>query len=256
MPNRDHSSAIPAAKVSSADRAIDEWIIIGIPRRGLNPRNAMNPERAGIIHRAATRWVTSHVASRFSRCTARIPFSSVRSSGAANWPPALLIRWSTRSYRSPTASMNAATCSGSRTSHGIAKAGVAELLDRVAQRLLAPTAERDARAGRDERARRRPPDPGPAAGDDRDLARERVGRQRRRGGRGYHGPQVWTSAGARWQAKAACGSPCARSPGRTARARRSSCTMASRRRSGSGTSCSRAGAPLPRGDLRCARPRR
>ena len=73
IPYLDHSRAMPAANVSSAERAIDEWTIIGIPRRGLNHRNAMNPARAGIIQRDATCWVTSHVASRFSRCTARIP---------------------------------------------------------------------------------------------------------------------------------------------------------------------------------------
>ena len=44
----------------------------------------MNPPRFGIIQRAATCWVTSHTASTFNRCTARIPFSDVCSSGAAN----------------------------------------------------------------------------------------------------------------------------------------------------------------------------
>ena len=100
---------------------MDEWIIIGTPRRGLNPRNATNPVRRGIIHRSATRWVTSHVASTFSRWTARMPFNAIDSSGAANWPPALFTRMSTTPNRSSTASRNAPSCSGSRTSVGIAR---------------------------------------------------------------------------------------------------------------------------------------
>ena len=109
IPNFDHSCAIPAANVSSADRAVEEWIIMGTPRRGLNPRNATNPLRPGIIQRSATRWVTSHVASTFSRCTARIPLSAIASSGAANCPPALFTRMSTAPNRSSTASRNAPT---------------------------------------------------------------------------------------------------------------------------------------------------
>ena len=77
IPNRDHSSAIPAAKVSRALRAIDDGTTLGIPRRGLNPRNAMNPLRCGIIQRSATRAVTSQVASTFRRWIARRPFGEV-----------------------------------------------------------------------------------------------------------------------------------------------------------------------------------
>ena len=66
---------------------IEEWAIMGIPRRGLNPRKARNAAAPrGLIQRSATRWVTSHVASTFSRCTARIPLSAIASSGAANCP--------------------------------------------------------------------------------------------------------------------------------------------------------------------------
>ncbi len=102
IPYFDHSWAIPAANVSRADRAVDEWIMVGIPRRGLNPTNATKPERRGIIHRAATCWVTSQVASTFNRCTARIPLSEMSSSGAANWPPALFTSTSTAPNREST----------------------------------------------------------------------------------------------------------------------------------------------------------
>ena len=84
IPNRDHSSAIPAAKVSRALRAIDDGTTLGIPRRGLNPRNATNPLRCGIIQRSATRAVTSQVASTFRRWIARRPFGEVSSRPAAN----------------------------------------------------------------------------------------------------------------------------------------------------------------------------
>ena len=54
------------------------------------------PRRAGIIQRFATSCVRSHGASTFSRWTARNPLSAIDSAGAANCPPALLTRMSTR----------------------------------------------------------------------------------------------------------------------------------------------------------------
>ncbi len=119
-PKRDHSFDSDAAIVSRAERAIEECAIIGIPRRGLNPRKNTTPRRRGIIQRVATSCVRCQGASTFSRCTARSPLSSIASAGAANWPPALFTRMSTAPKRSSTASRNTATCAGSRTSQGIA----------------------------------------------------------------------------------------------------------------------------------------
>ena len=45
IPYLDHSIATVAAMFSSAARAADEWAIIGIPRRGLNPRKHTKPRR-------------------------------------------------------------------------------------------------------------------------------------------------------------------------------------------------------------------
>ena len=112
---------MPAANVSSADLAIEECTIVGTPRRGLNPTNATNPRLCGIIQRLATSWVRFQLASTFSRCTARIPFSGICSSGAGNCPPALLTRTSIRPICSPRPSSIASTCSSSRTSHGKAR---------------------------------------------------------------------------------------------------------------------------------------
>ena len=62
----------------------------GIPRRGLKPMNTTSPVRRGIIERSANVRVTSHVASTFSRCTARQPFGGISSGVAANWLAASL----------------------------------------------------------------------------------------------------------------------------------------------------------------------
>ena len=157
---------------------MEEWTISGTPRRGLNPTNATKPLRCGISQRSATRWVTSHVASTLSRCTARSPLVEVSSSGAANCPPALFTRTSTRPKRSPTASSSEVSCSPSRTSATWAKQAVAELLGDGGQGLGTPAADGHLGPGPRERAGRGPPDAGPAAGDQGDALRERVARQR------------------------------------------------------------------------------
>ena len=102
IPKRDHSFEKLAAMFSRAARAAEECAICGTPRRGLNPMKKTTPWRSGIIHRFAALTVRSHGASTFRRWTARRPFSTMVSAGAANSPPALLSRRSTAPRPVPT----------------------------------------------------------------------------------------------------------------------------------------------------------
>jgi hypothetical protein len=82
IPNRLHSTAMPAARFSSAARAAVAWAKPGMPLRGLKPLNTTSPLFRGIIERVATWWVRFHAASTVRRWTARHPFGEISSAGA------------------------------------------------------------------------------------------------------------------------------------------------------------------------------
>ena len=160
IPYLDHSSAIPAANVSSAARAVDEWIIIGIPRRGLNPRNATNPRR--VRDHPALRHALRHVPRGVDvqPMDGPHPLERDRLERRRELPAGVVHqdvdpRRTVRPPRRGTPS----TCSASRTSRGHRQAlrpGGLELAADGLERLGPATADRD-RARRSWRAPTRSP---------------------------------------------------------------------------------------------------
>ena len=111
------------------------------------------------------------------------PLRVISSAGAVNWPPALLTSTSTRAEALERSRRRAPDLLGladvARASRGTRRRRARARRATALERLRAAAADRDPGARGGERERRRPADPGAAAGDQRDLAPVRVRRERR-----------------------------------------------------------------------------
>ena len=173
----------PQARFSSAARAALACANPGIPRRGEKPMKTTSPPSPGIIERFATWLVRSQTPSTLSRWTARQPFErDLLRAGPRTGRPALLTSTSIRAEAlehrldQPVDLVGLADVAGQRQALGARRL---ELVPDPLERLGPAAADRHPGAGRRQGVRGRAPDPGPPAGDERDLAGVRVRRRTR-----------------------------------------------------------------------------
>ena len=179
MSKRAHSIESVRIMFSTAARAAPEWTMPGIPWWGERVTLTTLPPPCGMKALVAAAWVICQVPWTFSSITVRKPFGVIASAGLRNWPPALLTSTSSRPWRSGSRRRT-----HPRPRHrgcpGLALGGPARLAnlgDRLLERLGAAPAADDGGPQARELERGRAPEAGAHPRDRADLPFEQAGRE-------------------------------------------------------------------------------